>query len=158
MALSFPSSPELSTPLQGFRFGVFFLGVTGVAHPLDFRFQEVSGIDARIEMESIQSLGEESNSRQLPGKTVYQNLVLKRGMPTASTLRLEVQGSLLSSRRITRNVLVSILNEEALPVSSWLFTDAYAVNWSLSGLNASSGDVIIETMELTYSSFFPFSL
>jgi len=32
------------------------------------------------------------------------------------------------------------------------------VRWSLSGLNASSGQVVIETIELTYSKFKAFSL
>lgn len=158
MAFSIVNSPELDNPLLGFRFGVFFLGGIGIAHPLDFRFQEVSGIEARIEMTTSDSMGEGENHRQFPGKTKYTNLTLTRGMPVLSTLRQEIQSSLTSPHRVARNVLVSILDENALPLNSWLFTDAYPVNWSISGLNASSGQVIIETMELTYSNFRPFSL
>jgi phage tail-like protein len=149
----------LDDPLLGFRFSVFFLGgPVGLAHPLDLYFQEVSGLGARIEMKPGNILGEEDSSRQLPGKTVYENLTLRRGMPKFSTLRAEIQASLTDSRRIARNVLVSILDENALPLNSWLFTDAFPVHWSLSSLDAGSGKVIIETMELSYTSFKPFSL
>lgn len=159
MALSLVNAVALDDPLMDFRFGVFFLGgPVGLAHPLDFRFQELSGLEASVESAPLDSLGQGDSSRRFPGKTTYKNLVLKRGMPTFSTLRQEVQQSLASSKHIARNVLVSILDENALPLSSWLFTEAYPVHWSLSALNASSGQVIVETMELTFSNFRAFSL
>lgn len=158
MAFAFSNSVPLDDPLLGFRFGVFFLGGTGLAHPMDFRFQEVSGLDAQLEMSPVASLGQGDSSRQLPARTKYQNLVLKRGMPVLSTLRQEIQSSLSGSRGVARNVLLSILDENALPLNSWLFTEAYPVRWSISGLNAASGQVLIETMELTYSNFRSFSL
>ena len=158
MGFSFVNSVELDDPLMGFRFGVFFLGSLGIAHPLDFRFQEVSGLGGRIKMSSVDSMGQGDSSRQLPNKTEYTNLVLKRGMPVISTLRMEIQQSLLQSQRTARNVLISILDENALPLNSWLLKEAYPVHWSISGLNASSSKVIIETIELTYSNFKPFSL
>lgn len=158
MAFSFNELPSLSDPLTGFRFGVFFLGGIGVAHPLDFRFQEVSGLDVRLEVEAADSLGQGDRARQLPGRAVYQNLVLKRGMPGFSSLRSEIQSSLLSSRQTARNVLLSVLDENALPLNSWLFSEAFPVHWSISALDANSSQVIIETMELTYSNFRPFSL
>ena len=159
MAFGLVNAVPLDDPLMDFRFGVFFLGgAVGIAHPLDFRFQEVSGLEANVESTSVDSLGQGDSYRKLPGKTTFKNLVLKRGMPTFSSLRQEVQSSLTSSRHIARNILVSILDENALPLNSWLFTEAYPVHWSLSTLNASSGQVIVETMELTFSNFRPFSL
>lgn len=158
MAFNLLNAPDFDDPLVGFRFGVFFLGGIGIAHPLDFRFKEVSGLDGQLELSPVGDLGQGNSSRQLPNKTKYQNLVLKRGMSNFSTLRMEIQSSLANSRGVARNVLLSILDENGLPVSSWLFSEAYPVRWSLSSLDASSSQVIIETMELTYSKFTSFSL
>ena len=158
MAFNLSNTQVLDDPLLGFRFGVFFLGGLGLAHPLDFRFKKVSGLDARIEVKDSDALGEGDATRRLPGKTVYKNLVLERGMPTFSTLRAELQASLATTNRVARNVLVSILDENALPLNSWLFSEAYVVHWSLSPLDATSGEVIIETIELAYTNFKPFSL
>lgn len=159
MALGFSNLPGLGNPLMGYRFGVFFLGKFGLAHPLDFRFQEVSGLEARVEMSSISSMGEGDKSSQFPGKTSYpSNLLLKRGMPVFSTFRWEVHRSLQGSRRIARTVLVSILDENALPLNSFKLSDAYPVYWSLSGLDASSSQLVVETMELKYSKLESFSL
>ena len=158
MIANLPSVPLIDDPLLGFRFGVFFLGKLGIAHPLDFRFQEISGLEAHLEVSPLSALGQGSNARQLPEKTKYQNLVLTRGMPVLSTLRMEIQDSLAASRGVARDVLISILDENGLPLNNWLFSDAYPVRWSLSGLNASSGQVVIETIELTYSKFKAFSL
>lgn len=158
MAFNLPSVPELDDPLMGFRFGVFFLGGVALAHPLDFRFQGVSGLEAQIGLSPMELLAGGNAIRRLPEKTTYKNLVLTRGMPLFSTLRMEIQESLMAAQGIARNVMVSILNEDGLPMNSWLFSDAYPVNWSLSPLDADSGKVIVETIELTYSKFRAFSL
>ena len=158
MAFSFVNTPELDDPLMGFRFGVFFLGSIGLSHPLDFRFQEVSGLDIKLELKRIDAKGQGDISFRLPEKKVFSNLVLKRGMPSHSSLRTEIQSDLLNTKSVARDVLVSILDENALPLNSWLFKRAYPVQWSLSSLNANTNQVIIETMELSFDTFQPFSI
>lgn len=148
MAFSIPLPSELDNPLLGFRFGVFFLGPIRTAHPLDFRFQSVSGLGVRLELG-----GAKSGKNELPESVKYDNLSLKRGLPVFSTLRTEVQKSFSEFKFSPRNVLVSILDENALPLSSWVFSEAFPVKWSLSELNAESSSVIIEELELKYKSF-----
>lgn len=149
MSFAFPNAPELEDPLLSHRFGVFFLGGLGVAHPLDFRFSHVSGL----------GMHNFSRTEENPGGTLeFPNLILERGMPSISTLRAEVMNALSSVAQVRRDVLVSILDENALPLSSWLLTETIPVSWSLSPLDAQSPDVIIERIELEYRNIRPFSL
>jgi phage tail-like protein len=145
--------PELDNPLLGFRFGVFFLGSTGISHPLDFRFQSVAGLSVSVELSGGGSEGTNASKRALPERLKYENLTLKRGLPLFSTLRIEVHKSFNQFRFSPRNVLVSILDENSLPVSSWVFSEAFPVKWSLSELSADSNGVIVEELELKYKNF-----
>jgi phage tail-like protein len=158
LAFSIPTLPELDNPLLGFRFGVFFLGTIGIAHPLDFRFQSVAGLSVRVELSGEQNEGTNSSKRALPERLKYENLQLKRGLPLFSTLRMEVHKSFSQFKFSPRNVLVCILDENALPVSSWLFSEAFPVKWSFSELSAESNGVIVEELELKYKSFKPMGL
>lgn len=150
--------PELDNPLLGFRFGVFIFGSAGISHPLDFRFQSAAGFNVSVELSGEGSKGTNSSKRSLPERLKYENLTLKRGLPLFSTLRMEVHKSFSQFRFSPRNVLVSILDENALPLSSWMFSEAFPVKWSLSELSADSNGVIIEELELNYKNFKPMML
>ncbi len=158
MAFTIPILPELDNPLLGFRFGVFFFGSIGISHPLDFRFQSVSGLSVNVELSGSGSEGTNASKRALPERLIYENLTLKRGLPLFSTLRMEVQKSLSQFKFSPRNVLVSILDENALPLSSWMFSEAFPVKWSLSELSADSNGIIVEELELKYKNFKPMML
>lgn len=158
MAFSIPILPELDNPLLGFRFGVFFLGSSGISHPLDFRFQSAAGLSVRVEMSGDENEGTGRSRKALPERIKYENLQLKRGLPLFSTLRMEIHKSLEQFRFSPRNVLVSILDENALPLSSWIFSEAFPVKWSLSELDADSNSVIVEELELKYKNFKPMAL
>jgi phage tail-like protein len=158
LTFSIPTFPELDSPLLGFRFGVFVFGNSGISHPLDFRFQSVSGLSVRVELSGEESEGTNKSKRALPERVKYENLSLKRGLPLFSTLRMEVHKSLDQFRFSPRNVLVSILDENALPMSSWMFSEAFPVKWSISELDADSNAVLIEELELKYKNFKPMML
>ena len=158
MAFNLPIPPGLDDPLLGFRFGVFFLGNIGISHPLDFRFQSVSGLSVQVQTTKKSGEGNDVTGLILPDSLSYPNLVLKRGMPVVSTLSMEIHRSLNQFRFKLRNVLLSILDENGLPLNSYLFSEVYPVKWSLSTLDATSNSVIVEEMELSYRSFKPFML
>jgi phage tail-like protein len=145
----FGKLPTQSPPLVGYRFGVYFLGGTGVMFPSDFRFSRVSGVGVRI------SEDEQTQKRAIP---VYENLVLERGLPVDSPLTNAVSDALMARRPVAWNVLVSLLSEDAKPLKSWVFREVRPVNWSLSPFDANSKDVVVERIELEYQSFRPFSL
>lgn len=142
-------------PPNRYRFMVSFL-VGGVfPNPLDIRFQKVSGLSAHIETREIRQGGENLFVQRLPNRVTYSNLVLERGMVvgSASPLTIEFNLAMSTLTLVPGNVLVMLLNEEDNPIvagGSWLLQQAYPVKWSVSDLNATVNDVMIETLELTY--------
>lgn len=158
MSFEPPGSLGITDPLLGFRFVVVFLGKLGIDHPLDFRFQSVSGLSTEVKVDRIGGAGMNVRSYNYPKAINYSNLILKRGKPKVSTLSIEFQKSLYRFQFKPRTVLLSVLNQDAIPINNWLFSDAYPVKWSLSGLDANQNDVLIEEMELSYSTFKPFYL
>lgn len=139
-----------SAPPLGFRFGVFFFAGGVVPNPLDFRFRKVSGIGATVATRSVNSGGQNLYSYKLPDRVQYENLVLERGLAIGSPLVAEFNAAMSMFQFTPSNVLVTLLDEGGAPVSSWLFTNAYPVKWTVANLDADSNQVVIETMELAY--------
>lgn len=137
-------------PPLGFRFGVFFFAGGAVPNPIDFRFRKVSGIGATVTTRTVNSGGQNLATYKLPERVQYENLVLERGLMVGSPLAVEFNVAMSMFQFVPSNVLVSLLDEAGVPVSSWLFVTAYPVRWSVSNLDADSNQVVIETMELAY--------
>lgn len=155
MADKFPI-PELTfteNPPVGFYFMVVFFIAGIVPNPLDIRFQKVSGISAEIETTDIREGGENIFKHRLPTHVTYNNLVLERGMVVASPLNAEFNIAMTSMRFTPSNVLVMLLNENSIPLFSWVFKRAYPVKWRVSDLDASANAIVIDTMELAYARF-----
>ena len=49
--------------------------------------------------------------------------------------------------------MVTLLNEEHLPLARWDFQRAYPVKWSLSDFKAQENALAIESLELAYQMF-----
>jgi phage tail-like protein len=137
-------------PPLGFRFGVFFFVGGVVPNPLDFRFKKVSGIGSTVSTRTVNEGGQNLYSQKLPERVQYDNLVLERGLAVGSPLVVEFNAAMSLFKFAPSNVLVSLLDEAGLPVSSWLFMNAYPVKWTVSNLDADSNAVVIETLELSY--------
>jgi len=147
------------TPPLGYYFQVvFFIGGL-VPNPIDIRFQRVSGFRASMSPQTVEEGGENLFVHRLPGRINYENLVLERGlMTTPSLLNLEFQEAMSLFRFNTGNVLVMLMNESEVPVSSWFFYKTYPVSWSTSDLNANENQVVIDTLELAYTRYQRISL
>lgn len=137
--------------LLGFRFGVFFFAAGVVPNPLDIRFQKVSGLSADLSLETLQEGGENLYTHRLPDRVGYGNLVLERGMVVGSPLNIEFNVALSVFEFLPSNVIVTLFNEDSVPVSAWLFIRAFPVKWSTSDLDASTESVVIDTLELAYA-------
>lgn len=146
-------------PPPSFHFGVAFIGATAGAllSNLDASFQEVSGIQADMEVDTIIEGGENRFAYRLPRSVKYPNLVMKRGVVTmASTLASWVEdtlGSGLATPVEPRDLLVSLLNKDSIPLISWNIVAAYPVKWQLAPLAAMDNSVLVETLELAYNYF-----
>jgi len=137
-------------PPLGFRFGVFFFAGGVVPNPLDIRFKKVSGIGSNIPSQTLNEGGQNLYSHKLPTRVQYDNLVLERGLAVGSPLVVEFNATMSLFKFSPSNVMVSLLDEAGIPISSWLFMKAYPVKWTVSSLDADSNAVVIETMELAY--------
>jgi phage tail-like protein len=136
-------------PPVAFHFAVVFeLPGSG---PIDTNFQEVSGLDAAMEFETVKEGGENRFVHRLPTQPSYGNLILKRGMLVGSVLYDWFTAALYDYdfQPITLNVV--LLNGNHQPVSAWRFVKAVPAKWSISSLNAEESSIVAETIELSYN-------
>lgn len=143
-------------PTLSHRFGVFFLSGGAIPNPIDLRFQRVSGISTEMQLDTINEGGENLYSHRMPKKMNYNNLVLERGYvagPIPSPLNIEFNATFSLFKFNPSDVLVTLFNDEGIPIGGWLFLKAYPVKWSVSDLDAQSNSVAIDTMELAYTRF-----
>jgi len=135
-------------PFTGFHFLVAFEIFPQV--PNDFRFQEVSGLNVSVGVDTYNEGGENRFVHRLPGRTTYTDLVLKRGMTLVSGVTAWCIDSMENFNYKPTNLIVSLLNAEHLPVSSWYIANAYPIKYDISAFNAEQGQVVIESMTLRY--------
>jgi phage tail-like protein len=147
-------------PPPGFHFRVTILGAGALAAEMtgvDASFQEVSGIEARWETESVAEGGENRFVHQLPTRAQYADLVLKRGLVYRDSFFVEwvgaTIGSALSLPIFTQNLLVTLLNEEGVPLVAWVFVNAWPKRWEVTGLESMRNDVAVESLEFSYNYF-----
>lgn len=148
-------------PTLSHRFGVFFKIANTVMNPIDLRFQKVSGLSTEVQLETINEGGDNRQMLRVPKTKSYGNLVLERGylppsvelgLASISPLNLEFMYALETLQFTPSDVLITLFSESGFPVGAWIFRKAYPVKWSVSDLDAQSNSVLIDTMELAYSS------
>lgn len=140
----------LGVPLAH-RFGVFFFMAGVIPNPLDIRFQRVSGLSTRVETEPMRQGGKNLTSKQLPKRLTHENLVLERGFVVGSPLNLQLNEMMNEFKFFRSNVLVTLFSEAAVPISAWMFKEAFPVRWATADLNAQDDRILIDTLELSYS-------
>ena len=141
-------SDYLKYPLTGFHFSVMF-----DIFPDEIGFQDVSGLSFEIEYEPAASGGFNTNGFRLPKRPKYQDLVLKRGLGIASGISAWVIDAAENFKFKPTNILISLLNEYHMPLSSWYVVNALPLKWDISPFNAEEGKIVIETMTLKYDYF-----
>jgi len=149
--MPFPPELTLEKDLLGFRFGVFFFVAGLVPNPLDIRFKKVSGLTATVATDTYPEGGQNLYTQKLPKSVDYGNLVLERGLVVGSPLNLEFNAAMSTFSFVPSNVMVTLFNEDTVPVSAWLFLKAFPVKWSTSDLDAEAKEIVIDTLELAYT-------
>ena len=142
---------DLSYPQVGFHFLVTFELFPQL--PNDFRFQEVTGLTATMEMEAIKEGGENRFIHQLPVRTSYSELVLKRGKFLGSGILHWARNAIENYEFKPTNILISLLTDDHLPLYNWYVINAIPKRLEISGFNAERSEVVIETMALSYQYF-----
>jgi phage tail-like protein len=165
--MDFPSASSQYYPPVGFHFEVRIIdaysavgtvaGALGLTANVDASFQEVSGISATINVEELYEGGENRYVHKLPKSINYSPLQLKRGLVSSLSAMgewcKETFESGFEQKIVTKDVIVSLLDEENLPLMAWAFMGAFPTKWNVSNFNAQTNDIVVESMELTYRRF-----
>lgn len=139
------------TPPAAFAFNVAF--DLGGATASDARFSEVSGLSQELTVETLTEGGENRFVHKLPGRAVYPNLVLRRGLLTDSGLIGWLRDTFETMTIVPVTVWVSLLDSAADPLATWTVESCWPVKWSVGAFNAGESTLAIETLELAYARF-----
>lgn len=139
-------------PPVGFHFSVVFQLFPQSQE--DVQFQEVSGLQVELETESFVEGGENRFTHQLPTRTRYADLTLKRGLSKLTSGVFHwTRNSLELYDFQPTNIIVSLLNPDHIPLNSWYVVGAIPKRWEISNFNAEQNSVVIETLVLSYQYF-----
>ena len=137
-------------PPVGFHFKVVF---GGFDDDLDVRFQEVAGLSAEVGLETLEEGGENRFTHNLPSRTKFTNLVLKRGLVADSGLVTWIRDAVENLDFKPVNLTVSLLNRNHEPLTTWNLVNAYPVKWSVGDFKAQENALAVETLEIAYHYF-----
>jgi phage tail-like protein len=121
---------------------------------IDVRFQSVSGLDVTLDTEQVKEGGENRFEHVLPVRSKCSPLILKRGIlkPSASGLTRWLQRAFNDEElEPMEYVTIKLLNEEHEPLMLWTINNVWPRSWKIGELNAETGAVLIETLELNYN-------
>lgn len=137
-------------PIVGFYFTAVFEILP--QNRIDVQFQSISGLKASIETEPLAEGGQNQFKHQLPLRTKYENLVLKRGLTSDfSGLTMWCNQALENFVFTPANVLVTLLNEKGIPVKAWYVIHAVPIGLDVSDFNAEENKLVIQTLTLSYN-------
>jgi phage tail-like protein len=142
---------DLDYPQPGFHFLVVF--ELPLQTPNDVRFQEVSGLTVSTEFEAWPEGGENRFAHQLPKGLQFGELVLKRGKFLGSGILQWARKAMESFEFTPVNVMISLLNDEHLPLYNWYVVNAVPKRLEISGINAMNNEILVETLALNYQYF-----
>jgi phage tail-like protein len=132
--------PARQDPYRNFNFVVEF-GGQAVAG-----FHEVALPAAFADVTEYRE-GGDHQSRKLPGRIHFGNLVLRRGITVSNELYLWWR-TVENGQTERRTVVVVLLDEARNPVKRWTLLNAWPVRYESPVLHAEGRDVAIETLEL----------
>jgi phage tail-like protein len=135
--------------------GSNFLVNLGVFDPDDIRstFGRIELPDAIVDEVAYRSGNDKTqDARKQPGLAKYSHLVLKRGLIGSTDLWDWWKQAREGQPDVDRNITITLLDEERSAVWSWRFRNAFPVNYRVTPLDASSSDLAVEELTLTFDS------
>jgi len=154
---------EYTYPPVSFFFDVIFQGENLNNENVETRFQSVTGLSVEMQTETLKEGGENRFEHNLPVRTKYSPLVLKRGLVKNSKMVDWCMDAILNFDIRPMNLLVRLLYVKAPapnspvvtsePLVTWKVINAWPKKWSVSEFNAEQNSIAIESLELNYSYF-----
>ncbi len=112
-------------------------------------FKSVSGLSATVQQEEYREGGHNHASHHFVGGTTWSPLVLERGMTELDGMWMWFEAAARGVVR-KRNLTIMMLDERMLPKTIWNVFDALPVRWSGPTLDATNGQVAVESIELIH--------
>jgi phage tail-like protein len=139
-------------PYLGFSFQVNFLNLPDGSGG-DTHFQSVKGLEIQFDTETIKEGGVNDYEHVVPTKAKPSALTLERGMfhPEESPLIKWCKEAFSDFHFTPINMQVTLLSENREPLFTWQLEHVLPKSWKIKDLNAQQGEVLLETLELTYN-------
>lgn len=141
---------------QGVTSATFLVEVDGVEIG---RFMEITGLQVDVEVETIAEGGENSFQHKLPGRMVWPNLVLKRGVTQNDSLLAWLNKSsgeqfAANGNALTRSTAaVTLMSSTGSRIRAWDVDGAFPVKWRGPTFATSSSDMAVEELEIAHHGF-----
>src|SRR5437868_5188800 len=119
----------------------------------DIMFQSVGGLSAEMQTETIKEGGENRFEHELPVRTKFNNLILKRGVIKDSSLIKWCLNTFQHLEIRPVDLEVKLLNEKHDPLMTWAIKQAWPKKWAVEDLTAMDSKVLIVSLELRYQFF-----
>jgi phage tail-like protein len=137
-------------PPVGFSFLVSITGVDGVN---ESNFQEVTGLNVKLDVEEIKEGGENRFAHRFPSRPKYESLVLRRGMVLNSQLITWARQATEQFAFTPKTVVISLLDEDGQTLASWNVVNAWPAALKISDFKAQDNAIVVETLELCFDYF-----
>lgn len=143
---------DVLRPFPTFYFRVM---LAGQGDSPDSSFAEVTGLDAKREVETVAEGGENRFAHRLPGRVRHVPLILRRGLlPAESPLRAWCVSAIqsdLATRVEPKQIDVDLLDPEGTPLVSWSVLRAWPLRMVMAPFSAAANAPSIETLELAFA-------
>lgn len=141
-------------PLPGFHFLVEFgINQGNGEYQYDNLFQSVSGLTVEVATEAIKEGGENRFEHQIPTRTKYSPLVLKRGVLKETELIKWCKKALENYDFQPTDLVIKLLGEDHKPLITWNLAHVWPKKWVVSDFDATKNEVVVETLEMNYNFF-----
>ena len=145
-----PDNKEQFYPPAAFYFKVIVNDLEGI---YEAGFQNVSGLEVKIETEKVQEGGENQFSHKLPKPLKSSNLMLNRGLLVGSPIMTWISEAVQKFIFKPKMVMVLLMDEKGEKLVSWAFHNAYPVSIKVSDFNTTENKYVVESLELAYDYF-----
>jgi phage tail-like protein len=112
-------------------------------------FTTVSGFSSQADVLEYPEGGQNTFVHRLPTRTKQGNITLKRGVIPDSALYEWFQKTTVQVEPVT--LVITLLDTQMKPVKTWNLINAYPVKWTGGDLNASSTEILTESLEIAHN-------
>lgn len=135
-------------PPLGFHFSVNF-----ALFPGENGFQQVDGLQVDLGEFTWSEGGENTFTHRFPDRPKHGDLKLKRGILIGSPLILWCQAGIENFVFLPMEVIVSLLDENHVPIQAWAFRGVWPKGWQVESFDAMNNKVAVENLTLSYQYF-----